>query len=144
MWSAELVLVCALSALGRAPSTFPPIALVDVRPPGVSSTAEGFVRPGERRIYLLTNSTTFRDAMASDTKCSNFQAVRKLASVLIHEEFHIKRPGDEPGAYAAQLIALEAMGIGSSHPVYVSVRRSMFAVIERQRQDRMMLARRAP
>ena len=144
MWSAEIVLVCALSALGRAPSSFPPIELVDIRPPGVSSTAEGFVRHGERRIYLLTNSITFRDAMASDTRCSNFRAVRKLASVLIHEEFHIRKPGDERGAYAAQLTALSAMGLGYTHPVYAEVRRSMLAVIERERSDHALIARRAP
>jgi hypothetical protein len=144
MWSAEIVLVCALSALGRAPSTFPPIALVDTRPPGVSNSAEGFVRAGEHRIYLLTTSATFRDALAADTRCGNYRAVRKLASVLIHEEFHIRQPGDEQGAYTAQLTALAAMGLDYAHPVYVEVRRAMLKVAARQRPERSQLARRDP
>jgi hypothetical protein len=144
MWSAEVVLVCALGALGRAPSTLPPIELVNTRPPGVSAHAEGFVRSGEHRIYLLTGTEVFRSAQASDTRCGNYRAVRKIASVIIHEEFHLQRPGDEKGAYAAQLTALAAMGIGYTHPVYVGVRRSMMAALERPRPDRVLLARRAP
>jgi hypothetical protein len=141
MWSAELVLVCALSALGRAPSSFPPIELVDTRPPGVSPHAEGFVRAGERRIYLLTSSPVFRSAQVSDVRCGDFRAVRKIASVLIHEEFHLERPGDEAGAYAAQLTALGAMGIGATHPLSQGVRRSMLKVLEANRPDRLLLAR---
>ena len=144
MWSAELVLVCALSALGRAPSTFPPIQLVDTRPPGVSQGAEGFVRAGEHRIYLLTTTPVFRSARASATKCSDYRSVRKIASVLIHEEFHLKRPGDEAGAYAAQLTSLGAMGIDYTHPVYVEVRRAMVKVLARERPERIQLARRDP
>jgi hypothetical protein len=70
--------------------------------------------------------------------------VRKLASVLIHEEFHLKKPGDESGAYAAQLTALGAMGLDYAHPTYVEVRRSMLAAIARERPNRALLARRAP
>ena len=144
MWSAEVILVCALGVLGRAPSTFPPIELVNTRPLGVSAHAEGFVRSGEHRIYLLTNTEVFRSAQASDGRCGDFRAVRKIASILIHEEFHLRHPGDEKGAYAAQLTALASMGIGYTHPVYVGVRRSMLATVERQRPDRTLLARRAP
>lgn len=144
MWSAELVLVCALSALGRAPSTFPPIELVDTRPPGVSPNAEGFVRAGEHRIYLITSSLVFRAAREHDLKCGDFRAVRKLASVLIHEEWHLTHPGDEKGAYIAQLTALAAMGYGYTHPVYTAVRRSMQQVLASQRPERVQLARHDP
>jgi hypothetical protein len=144
MWSAELVLVCALSALGRAPHTLPPIQLVDIPARGVSPLAEGYVRTGEHRIYLLTNSPVFRAARHSNDRCGDYRAIRKIASVLVHEEFHLKHPGDEEGAYAAQLTALAAMGLASSHPVYVDVRRAMLKVLERNRPDRLLLARNRP
>ena len=145
MWSAEIVLVCALSALGRAPSTLPPIQLVDTRPPGVSPSAEGFVRTGEHRIYLLTNTPVFRAAQKSDTKCAAFREIRKIASVIVHEEWHLRHPGDEKGAYSAQLTMLAAMGIGYTHPVFMDVRRAMIKVLEqqqRQQAERTLLARR--
>ena len=144
MWSAEVVLVCALGVLGRAPNTLPPIQLVDTRPPGVSRHAEGFVRTGEHRIYLLTDTEAFRSVRNRTVRCDDSRAVRKIASVIVHEEFHLKHPGDENGAYAAQLTALAMMGIDYTHPVYVSVRRSMIATLERQRPDRTLLARRDP
>jgi hypothetical protein len=143
MWSAEIVLVCALSALGRAPSSFPPIELVDSRPPGLSPVAEAFVRTGERRIYLLTTGAVFQAARRADNRCGDYSAIRKLASILVHEEFHIRRPGDERGAYMAQLTALAAMGLDYAHPVSVGVRRSMIVAMERQKPDRT-LARRDP
>ena len=140
MSSAELVLVCALSVLGRAPSTFPPIQLVDTRPPGMSPGAEAFVQTGVRKIFLLTTSEVFRAAQAR-TKCSAYREVRKLASVLIHEEWHILHPGDEEGAYVAQLTTLASLGLGYSHPVFADVRRSMQQVLARQRPDKTRLAR---
>jgi hypothetical protein len=129
--------VCALSLLGRSPHTFPPIELVTARPSGVSSTAEGFVRRGERRIYLLTTSAAFREALMVDRRCGNSFAHRKIASVLIHEEFHVTHPGDEAGAYTSQLTALAAMGAPQGHPLYSEVQRSMLKALAAQR-DRVV------
>jgi hypothetical protein len=82
--------------------------------------------------------------MRSDTKCSAYRELRKIASVIVHEEWHLKRPGDEEGAYAAQLTTLAALGIGYTHPLFVEVRRSMQYVLARQRPERTQLARSDP
>jgi hypothetical protein len=55
VWSAASVLVCVLNILGRSAETFPPIALLDVRPPDVSERAEAFVRSGDDTINLIWN-----------------------------------------------------------------------------------------
>ena len=46
MWTAEMVLVCALALLPRGGDTLPPIVLLDTRPPEVSRHGEAFVRSG--------------------------------------------------------------------------------------------------
>src|SRR5688572_27723829 len=106
MWTAETVLVCALALLGRPAHTLPPIQLLDVRPPDVSARAEGFVRDGERRIHLIAATPTFVEARRATTRCGQLQALRRIASVIAHEEWHVRHPGDEAGAYHAQLMAL--------------------------------------
>jgi len=129
MWSAASVLVCVLDVLGRSAGTFPPIVLLDVRPPEVSSQAEAFVRSGDETIYLITVSSTFQSARRSTNKCANYDALRKLASVLVHEEWHIRHGRDERGAYAAQLTTLRALSTGPGNPVYAEVIRSMRAAL---------------
>src|SRR5262245_44526384 len=98
MMSAAAVLVCALGLLGRSPSSFPPIVLLDTRPADITPTAEAFVRRGPDTIYLLTTTVAFRKAQAA-----NKDALKKLASVLVHEEWHVRNGPDERGAYQAQL-----------------------------------------
>ena len=52
-------------------------------------------------------------------------AARKLASVLIHEETHLKQGTDEATAYDAQLTTLTALGSGIGSPPYMEVVRAM-------------------
>jgi hypothetical protein len=112
MWSAATVVVCALELLGRSAGTFPPIVLVDEPPRDASSYVEGFVQAGDPTIYLVTSSRVFRAAQSSRNRCGNRNATRKLASVIVHEEWHVRHGADERAAYLAQLTALTAMGAG--------------------------------
>src|SRR5687767_10092544 len=121
------VLVCALEMLFRSAATFPPIVLIDTRPADVSAAAEAFVRRNPDTIYILTSSFTFRAAEAGDRG-----ALQKLASILVHEEWHLKHGPDERGAYQAQLTALLSLGLRDGRPVFDEVRKSMLAVLAAQ------------
>ena len=136
MWTAETVLVCALALLPRQATGFPPIVLLDSRPADVSVNAEAFVRRGDPRIYLLTDTPSFRRARQATHRCDELQALRKIASVVVHEEWHVRHPGDERGAYDAQLMALLATGAAPGNPLFAEVRRSMRAAL-RQPSDRI-------
>lgn len=134
MWSAATILVCALDLLGRSAPSLPPIAFVDTRPPDVSERAEAFVRIGDPTIYVLTSSVLFKEAQSAREKCGGFHALRKLASVIVHEEWHVRHGTDERGAYEAQLTALASMSGGLGSPVYGAVKRAMNAAIETQKR----------
>lgn len=134
MWSAATVLVCALDILGRSASSFPPIVLLGVRPPNVSSQAEGFVLTGQSTIFLLTEGAAFQRLRRSNNRCGDLNAVRKIASVLVHEEWHVLNGPDERGAYDAQLMALTLMRAGPGNPVYAGVQRSRDEALAEQRQ----------
>ena len=143
MTSAATVLVCALELLGRSADSLPRITLLDVRPPGASINAEAFVDPATRTIYILTTSEVFRAVQQSRIRCGYLQGVRKLASIIVHEEWHVLHGADEEGAYAAQLIALTMLGAVDT-PLYHGVRKARDAVVAgQQRAARVtMLARR--
>lgn len=128
MWTAETVLVCALALLPRSPGSFPPIVLVDTRPRYASAAAEAWVLSGDRRIHLLTTSRAFVQAMRSLDRCGELLALKKIASVVIHEEWHVRHGTAEDGAYAAQLTALTAMHAGPGTPLYSEVSRAGRAV----------------
>ena len=147
MISAAAVLVCALEMLGRSPARVPPIQLVDVRPLEVSRQAEAYVFPGSGVISLLTTSEVFR--LAQQTECQLVTAIRKLASIIVHEEWHVLHGPDERGAYEAQLSALIRFGASADSGVYYGVVRSMNAALAaRARAERVLAAnltaRRAP
>ena len=133
MWTAEVVLLCALEMLGRSAGSFPPIELVATAPAHASPGVEAYVGPRDKKIYLVTTSAAFRSQMASNTRCGEVNAARKLASVLIHEELHILQNADERTAYQAQLMRLIMMGSGVGTPPYQEVFRAMQQTKNRQR-----------
>ena len=133
MWTAETVLVCALALLPRAADSFPQIVLVHSRPPDVARNAEGFVRHSEPRIYVLTDTDAFERARRSIYRCGALQALRKIASVVIHEEWHVRHRGSEPDAYTAQLAALVQVGAGPGSPLYLEVWRARRAAVRSSR-----------
>jgi hypothetical protein len=134
MISAATVLVCALDFLGRSADSLPSIELLDVRPPSASVNAEALVDPRTSTIYILTTSDVFQTVQRA--RCGHRDALRKLASIIVHEEWHVRHGADEEGAYSAQLIALTMFGAADT-PVYRGVRRAMAAVRANQRTARV-------
>jgi hypothetical protein len=134
MPSAAAVIACALALLGRADSSMPPIVLVDAPPRHASIQTEAFVSPPDRHIYIVTSSPVFRDALATRSVCSRSIAMKKIASILVHEEWHMLHGTSEEDAYIAQLSALLRMGVSPDNLVYKGVHRSMLAVLKKKKQ----------
>ncbi len=133
MWSAASVLACALSVLGRSESSMPPIDLIDVAPIGVSVGAEAFVRRDSGTISLITSTIVFQDALSRGS-CSDWAAMRKLASILAHEEWHVRHGSDEKKAYEYQLITLIRLGEQPGTAVYSAVQSSMLRILEARKR----------
>lgn len=125
MWSAAIVLRCALDLLSGRQNSLPPIEFVSVPPAGVSPTAEAFVLPGLARIHIVTSSDAFRFAQQGAFRCAQTDILNKLASVIVHEDWHVRHGPDEGAAYAAQLTALAEMRAGLDSPIYQGVLRAM-------------------
>ena len=139
MPSAELALVCALSMLGRSVTSFPPIRLVNERPAAASATAEAFVTRGDGTINLIAIAPAFaaaHQAALGQPRCGRWRAIALLASILIHEEWHLLNGPDEDRAYQAQLTTLHSLGLGPESREYHQVRRAMAIVGERARAQR--------
>ena len=134
MWSAAAVLACALTMLGRSEHRFHPINLIDTAPLGVSRNAEAFVTRNPDTIHILTSSPSFQEVARWPSRCGPRAAVAKVASVLVHEEWHLRNGADERGAYSAQLTALAAMGFDELTMVYGGVKRSMLARLQKPPQ----------
>jgi hypothetical protein len=134
--------MCALTLLHRSEGSFPPIEFVDVRPPYVSANADAYVPLGHPRIYVITTSPAFTRARRAVYKCGELNALRKIASVLVHEEWHVRHGSDEAGAYAAQLSTLASLDAGPGNPLYYEVTRSMQATIRRPREQAPRLSQR--
>ena len=127
-------LVCALAILNRSEASMPPIQILDTAPSYVSVGTEAFVRLGT--VYIIGSSTVVRDAAGSRGRCGDPFAVKKLASILVHEEWHVTHPGDEQGAYYRQLIALQQMGVAPGANVYRDVQRAMVTVMQLRKRDK--------
>ncbi|MBM3819390.1 MAG: hypothetical protein FJW14_10310 [Acidimicrobiia bacterium] len=129
MLSAAAVLVCALELLYRSQANFPPVILLDTRPPDVTVTAEAFVRRNPDAVFLMTTTAVFRDARRGDG-----DALRKIASILVHEEWHLRHGPNERRAYEAQLTALMAMGLREGRPVFNEVRTTLLKVVAAEKK----------
>ncbi len=135
MLTAELALVCALELLGRPASSFPPIDFIRFAPPDASPGVEAYVGAMDKKIYIVTTSSTFQRLIRSERRCSDRDAARKLASVLVHEEAHVRRNATEKEAYQTQLVTLIALGSGLGSPPYIEVTRAMQHTLARQRRQ---------
>ena len=131
MSAAGIVLMCALDLLGRSPDRLPPIEILVERPPHVSVNAEAFADSRTGAIYLIASAPAFRAAQAAQSSakdCRDADALRMVASIIVHEEWHLMHGGDEEGAYYAQLMTLQRLGLGPSSIPHASVKRAMLAV----------------
>lgn len=130
----SFVLVCALDLLGQSAGSFPPIHIVQ-RPADASPHATAFVRRDERAIYIVASSPLFSRLLEANRhrqQCREPDALRLLASMIVHEEWHLRHGPDERGAYMAQLTQLGALGIGPGRWPYDAVRQAMAETQARQ------------
>jgi hypothetical protein len=141
MSSTAFVVMCALNLLGRSPDRLPPIKVVDIAPPYASRNAQGFVNRQEGAIYLVASAPAFRIAEAAERAyrtrglCVERQALKMIASIIVHEEWHLRHGSDESGAYRAQLIALSRLGVAAGSGMSRSVTLSMQAVLKARSRD---------
>jgi hypothetical protein len=128
VWSAETVFVCALALLGRTEQSFPPVQFVENVPEGVSPLAAGYVPDTEARIVVITSTSAFMKARGAIDRCGQLEALREIAGVLAHEEWHVRHGPDERRAYEAQLTALLYAGADWNSPLFHKVTRAKQAV----------------
>jgi hypothetical protein len=131
MLTAAAVVVCALDLLGRSLDTTVPIRFLEHAPRGASKNVEAFVMRDPDRIYLITSTEAFRDAVQGPRPGGGIDGCRKVASIIVHEEWHLRHGEDEEGAYLAQLMTLTQLGAPGA--MITSVRRSMRSVIAAQK-----------
>ena len=85
-----------------------PIVLIAALPGTVSPGAEAWTVYDEHgkgdRIFVYTRSRTFR--CASAPRWDQDQCLLRLASIIVHEAWHLRNGQDEAGAYEAQLAFL--------------------------------------
>ena len=99
----EMIEAVRLLLLGT-PSINMPVTFTSRAPENASPGVEGWTMVAEgsgQGIYIYTQSETFRCAMRGDRQCR-----LKLASVIVHEAWHITHGPDEAGAYAEQIVFL--------------------------------------
>jgi hypothetical protein len=127
VWPATFVFACALDVLGRRAASVPPVQFVAQPPPGVSRFAQGYVRPDTGEIVLITSTEAFTQARRD--RCEDLDAIREVASVLVHEEWHVRHGPDEAGAYDAQLMALFTMGANPDGRLFRKIQQAKLAVL---------------
>jgi hypothetical protein len=118
-----------------------PIMLAPTTPEGSSLGVEAWIiadRDGPRRIVVYTRSETFRCASALPR---DHQCLLKLASVLVHEAWHLMHDASEAEAYAAQIAFLTLRG--GSAPNIAGVLRAKAHVIA-SRAQRLVVSRASP
>ena len=145
MSGSGMVLVCALELLGKSPEHMPRIEILASRPPGASSRAAAFVDTSRHIIYLIASAPPFITAQAtvrSGKECVDQDAVKMIASIIVHELWHLSNGPDEEGAYYAQLTELQRLGLGPGRWPYYSVLRAMQAALEPRHSLRRLKASR--
>jgi hypothetical protein len=136
MSAAGMVLMCALDLLGRSPDRLPPIVILAERPAHVSVNAEAFADRRTGTIYLIASASAFRAAQlaqTSDVDCRDLDSLRMVASIIVHEEWHLAHGPDEEGAYYAQMMALQLLGLGPDSIPHAYVKRAMKTVLAARR-----------
>ena len=131
MSATAVVLLCALDLLGRSASQFP-LEILERRPSSLSANATAFADLDARVIYLIASEPPFSIARAAQTspdECREPEALRLVASTIVHEEWHLRHGRDERGAYYAQLMALQLMGLGPGTLAYRGVKLAMNSVV---------------
>jgi hypothetical protein len=106
-----------------------PIVLASIPPDSASEGVEAwtvFREDGKGdRVVVYTESSVFICASRDTPVYVNpYICLLELASIIVHEAWHIKNGPDEAGAYQAQLRFLEVRGGGSAAEIAEGVRRA--------------------
>jgi hypothetical protein len=131
MLTAAAVVACALSMLGRSPDSTVPIRFLDAPPHYASQNVEAFVMRNPDTIYMITSTAAFRDGFRGPGESGFTDACLKIASIIVHEEWHLRYGDDEEGAYLAQVMTL--MRLNAAPTMISGVRRSMTIAVAAQR-----------
>lgn len=144
MSTASLVLMCALELLGRKPEQLPPIEILLDRPRAVSSSAAAFADLEMGIVYLIASASPFVEAQSAPLeRCAERGEFKLLASVVVHEVWHVLHGANEAQAYEAQLMALLRLGVDPAAPMYVAVQRALAGASTRDRPRRPLAGRAA-
>jgi hypothetical protein len=136
------VLDRALRLVGQPSYAGLPLVLISELPRAVSSGAEAWTVFDEQgkgdRIFVYTRSRTFQCASAS--RRDQEQCLLKLASVIVHEAWHLRNGLDDVGAYEAQLTFLHLIEASSFLQVNAAAAANIREV--RQARDRVLADKR--
>jgi hypothetical protein len=113
----------------------------------VSADAEAFFDRDRRAIHLIATAPAFVDAMAYVKRrqnCSHRPSLALIASILAHEEHHLRRGPGEAAAYAHQLTTLNILGYGPGSQPYHRVQLAMLAVASRAARQPLTRQSRVP
>ena len=120
-------------ALAGLLSTHLPVGLTSVLPRTVAPGADAWTVYDDQghgdRIVVYTGGRTFHCASTSHDE--RYQCRLRLASILVHEAWHLHHGPDEAGAYGAQLAFLEFNG--GSGVDRLDISRSRSRVLTEQR-----------
>jgi hypothetical protein len=131
--------------MGRSHRQLPPIEVLEQRPPGVSVNAVAFSDRSKGTIYLLASGPAFQTAQSAQShrahrgRCLELEALKTIAGIIAHEEWHLRHGPDERGAYHAQLLEMVRLGAGPGTWAYYSTTRSMLAVLKKPKRTEVFL-----
>lgn len=110
-----------------------PVVLTSALPSAVSPGADAWTVYDEQghgdRIFVYTRGRTFQCASAS--RDAQHQCMLRLASLIVHEAWHLQNGLDEAAAYDAQVMFLESNGASQFH--ILDIRRSRSRVLAEKR-----------
>jgi hypothetical protein len=113
-----------------------PIILTSIVPPMADPLAEAWlsstVDGPTRAIFLFTDSEPFRCASRSRSGRNRYKCLIKLASIIVHEAWHLKNGANEAEAYQAQISFL--LWNGAAVGDVWLVQKARDRVLDRERQ----------
>jgi len=107
----------------------PQVIEVAHRAPELSAGAEAYHIADDPRVYVLTDTVTYKNAKARQP-----DALKKLASIIAHEDTHISNGPDEAAAYARQLDVLRRLN--ASPQMIQGVERALDSVVKQQQKKK--------
>ena len=120
-----------------------PIVLTSVLPSMVSPGAEAwtiYLETGQGdKIFVYTGSAIFQ--CASTSRSNGWQCELKLASLIVHEAWHLRNGPDEAGAYEAQMTFLIRNGGSGEQISWIRIARDRVLAT---RQKAAEIAKKSP